>query len=69
MKKSISKLGTIGAFLGLAAVTIIGQTGVQSRSITSDDFASQRPAKTDTGGKKAGSRQTQSPNLQIRSHR
>ena len=44
------KLCTISAFLAVSAPFALAQ--VQTRSITSDDFASQRPAKTDPVGKK-----------------
>lgn len=50
---AILKQCMIFAFLAFAALIVPGQTGVQTRSITSDDFASQRPAKADAGGKKA----------------
>jgi hypothetical protein len=43
-------------FGGIAAavVSAAAQDGVQTRSIISDDFAKQRPAKIDPGPKKPG---------------
>lgn len=46
------KLFVTGSLLIAAAITGAAQDGVQTRSIVSDDFANQRPAKVDPGGKR-----------------
>ena len=49
---AISKNCMILIVMAFGAGMTVGQTGVQTRSITSDDFASQRPAKPDPAPKK-----------------
>jgi hypothetical protein len=48
MRQKIGYLPIILAALVAASPTLVAQNGIQTRSITSDDFASQRPVKTET---------------------
>ena len=52
MRQTIRHLPMICAALLAASPAFFAQDGVQTRSITSDDFASQRPVRVDTGVKK-----------------